>query len=285
MTPLAAEGRVLGIDVGYSPRKKTNCFCAMEWTQTTVTFAFGSATSDPCERASALASLRLVGKVHAVAIDGPLTNGLGIVDHYRAAEALLSRGGLQKRGKPGQTSSPVGRQLHRHATALAHLALESTDVVPATHAQPIHASAVVEAFPNMYLGALVPEPELPVLHRDASDRYWEILAERTSRLESLIYRALPGRVLRNDLVTIRDHEHRAGVVCALTALSVAAGAYVAVGDATDGDIVLPAQSEWGPASSGRGSWLERELRSNLELVTKARRCHPNHQRARILNMN
>lgn len=285
MTPLAVAGRVLGIDVGYSPRKKTTCFCVMEWTPTTVTFTFESATSDANERGRALSSLGLVGNVHTVAIDGPLTNSLAIVEHYRSAEALLSRGVLQKRGKPGQTNSPVGQQLHRHATALAHLALESVNILPATHADPIHEAAVVEAFPNMYLAALVSEAQLPVLSRDASDRYWEVLVERTDRLESLIYRAIPGRSIRNDLAAIRDHEHRAGVVCALTALSVASGAYVAAGDPADGDIFLPAPSEWGRALVGRGSWLEQELRSNLKAVTTARRCHPHHRRARIMNMS
>ena len=285
MKPLAVEGRVLGIDVGYSPRKKTTCFCVMEWTQTTATFTFKSATSDPKERSRALASLRLIGEVAAVAVDGPLTHGLEVVAHYRAAEALLSRGVLQKRGKPGQTSSPVGQQLHRHATALAHLALESADIMAAAHAEPIHASSVVEAFPNMYLAALVPELELPVLSRDASDRYWELLVERSDRLKSLIHRAVQGRELRNDVVAIRDHEHRAGVVCALTALAVASGAHVAVGDPVDGDIVLPAYAEWGRAAANRGSWLGPVLRSNLKAVTTARRCHSNHRRARILNMN
>ena len=54
-----------------------------------------------------------------VALDGPLTRGLRLVRHYRAAEAILSRGPLQKRGKPGPTSAPMGQKLHEHATKLA----------------------------------------------------------------------------------------------------------------------------------------------------------------------
>lgn len=282
MTFLAVEGRSLGIDVGYSSTQKTTCFCALAWTKTTATFAFQSATSDPSERSRAIARLNLRGQVAAVAVDGPLTNSLRIVTHYRSVEAILSRGALQTRGKPGQTSSPVGQQLHHHATALAHLALDSADVTAATHREPIHERAVVEAFPNMYLAALVPETELPVLFRDASDRYWEILVDRSDRLKSVLSHALPGRELSNDLAAIHHHEHRAGVVCALTALSVASGEYVAVGDPADGDIILPAQSNWGPASAGGGPWLEAVLRSNLESVRTARRCHANHRRARIM---
>ena len=172
--PLPSEGRVLGIDVGYSPNRKTTCFCVLDWTTSTAAFAFELATSDSNERNRALANLHVSGEVSAVAVDGPLTRGLEIVPHYRAAEAILSRGVLQKRGKPRQTSSPVGQQLHRHATELARLALDSVDVSAATHGQPIHDNAVVEAFPNMYLAALVPESDIPSLFRDASDRYWEI---------------------------------------------------------------------------------------------------------------
>ncbi len=285
MTLLDAEGRVLGIDVGYSSSKMTTCFCRLEWTKITATFTFESATSDAAERSQALARLQVAGKVTAVAVDGPLTNGLGIVTHYRAAEAILSRGVLQTRGKPGQTSSPVGQQLHHHATALARLALDSTDVATAAHAEAIHGGAVVEAFPNMYLAALVPEPELPVLFRDASDRYWEILVNQSDRLKAVFHHALPGRELSNDLGAVHDHEHRAGVVCALTALSVACGEYVAVGDPADGDIILPAQPEWGRAAAGRGAWLEPVLASNVNSVRTARRCHANHRRARVLYVN
>ena len=154
----------------------------------------------------------------------------------------------------------------------------------ATHPEPIHGMAVIEAFPNMYLAALVPEPELPVLFRDASDRYWEILANQSGRLISVFHRALPGRALCNDLAAIHDHEHRAGVVCALTALSVASGEYVAIGDPADGDIILPAQSKWGLAIDGRGSWLHPVVHKNLTSVRTARRCHPNHRQARIMNV-
>jgi Protein of unknown function (DUF429) len=284
MTAPTLEGQVLGIDVGYSATQRTTCFCLLKWTKTTAAFAFESATADSGQRQQAIARLNLSGKVTTIAVDGPLTNGLRIVAHYRAAEAMLSRGVLQTRGKPGQTSSPVGQQLHRHATALAHLALDSADVSPATHPEPIHGKAVVEAFPNMYLAALVPEADLPVLFRDASDGYWEILVNQSGRLMSVIHRALPGRDLLNDLGAIHDHEHRAGVVCALTALSVASGEYVAIGDPADGDIILPAQMEWGPAIEDRGTWLHPVVHENLRSVRTARRCHPNHRRARIVNV-
>jgi hypothetical protein len=96
----------------------------------------------------------------AVAIDGPLTRGLRRVTNYRVADALLSGGAFQKRGKPGQTSSPVGQKLHDHATRLAELVLECAarevfSIAPAAHIEPIHETALVESFPNLFLGALI----------------------------------------------------------------------------------------------------------------------------------
>ena len=45
----------------------------------------------------------------------------------------MSRGVLQRRGKPGQTSAGVGQQLHEHAMSLAKLVLEVAELSPSTH--------------------------------------------------------------------------------------------------------------------------------------------------------
>ena len=281
-TLLPDEGQVLGIDVGFSATRKTTCFCHVSWTKTSATWSFRATTCDASERAEAIATLLLPGCVAAVAIDGPLTPSLEHVTHYRAAEAMLSRGALQKRGKPGQTSAPVGQRLHHHATTLARLVLGSAEVMPAQPAGSVRRRAVVEAFPNLYLAALVPEPELPALKRNATDRYWQVLVDRSDRLTSVLERALPGKRPGIDLAAVRDHEQRAGVVCAMTALAVAAGRYVAVGDPADGDIILPARSEWGLAADGTVAWLEPVLLSNLASVRTARTCHANHRDARVI---
>jgi hypothetical protein len=218
----------------------------------------------------------------AVAIDGPLTRELQPVSRYRSAEALLSRGALQKRGKPGQTNSPVGQQLHLHATSLAKLVLEIASLAPAQHHEPIHERCVVEAFPNMFLAAGIAEADLPALKRDASDRYWGALMAR-SRLEQLFTFLLPGRMLASDLATCTHHEDRAAVTCALSALSVVSKCHVAAGDACDGDIVLPPPAWWGPSSTCGLPWIERCLRANLLSVRQNQRRRPNHDAARIAN--
>lgn len=275
-------GAVLGIDVGYSPKKPTTCFCLLEWNRSTAKFQFRVTTADTNHRRRAIVDLVGAKQLCSVALDGPLTQELRTVSHYRAAEAILSRGVLQKRGKPGPTSSPVGRQLHKHATKLAKLALDTTAIASSTHWEPIHEKRIVEAFPNMFLAALIHERNLPSLARDASDRYWEMLVEKSERMLKLLEYLLPGRRLECDLRGCKNHDRRAGIVCGLTALSMAAGHYVAVGDPVDGDIVLPPRSMWGSAMQQSGAWLESVLCANVVSVRQSRRAHLNHKRARII---
>lgn len=58
---------------------------------------------------------------------------------------------------------------------------------------------------------------------------------------------------------IRDHDERAAVTCALTALAVAAESAVGVGDPEDGDIFLPPSTIWGASLSGGLPWIESAL--------------------------
>jgi hypothetical protein len=118
MDLLLPTGAVLGIDVGFSAKKRTTCFCLLAWDQSTVTVDFRITGSETTERARTIAELCNCRELAAVALDGPLVHDLELVKHYRVAEAILSRGVLQKRGKPGQTSAPTGQQLHSHATSL-----------------------------------------------------------------------------------------------------------------------------------------------------------------------
>lgn len=281
MTPQPAVGAVLGIDVGFSARGRTTCISLLEWDDGAAAFRSRLTGSSEAERVRAMGEL--VGKraIAGIALDGPLTRGLLLVRHYRSAEAILSRGLLQKRGKPGQTSAPTGQQLHAHATQLANLALANLSIADASHWQPIHQKRIVEAFPNLFLAAMVDESALPKLSRDASDRYWELLVEKSDRLVHLIGSLLPGRRLDGDLTKCTHHEERAGVVCAVTALATVAGVHIAVGDPVDGDIVLPPASAWGSGPRGGSPWLELTLRANVCAVRASRKGHPNHQGARV----
>jgi hypothetical protein len=281
------KGAVLGIDVGFSKRRQTTCLCLLEWSNELVQLTFKKVGADVQARAVAISAM-FCAPTHlaAVAIDGPLTGGLRQIPHYRAAEALLSRGVFQKRGKPGQTSSPIGQRLHQHATQFAKLLLGEAakgqlSVARATHIEPIHEAAIVEAFPNQFLASLIDEDKLPVLHRDASDRYWERLAA-CDGFNKLLAVFLPNHRFGCRLTDIHDHDERAAAVCALTGLAVATEQAVGVGDPEDGDIFLASAELWGAARSGTRLWAEVALRENVAAVRGIPGARiANHLKARV----
>jgi hypothetical protein len=276
-------GAVLGIDVGFSERSASTAFCLMRWDRTRVRLRLSRTTSNDAQRRSALDEILSEAlPALTVALDGPLVHGLDQVRNYRSAEALLSQGVFQKRGKPGQTSSPTGQLLHQHATLLAGLVLRAETagtchLASAGHYEPIHPKAIVEAFPNHFLAALIPEAHLPRLRRDASDRYWEACVG-LGLFGVLFDRLLPGRAFEIPLNAYDDHDDRAAIVCAMTGLSVATGMAVGVGDPTDGDIMLPPRECWGVTMHGDDSWMAHALRSSL---VKVRKRHPRGRVSRV----
>lgn len=149
----------------------------------------------------------------------------------------------------------------------------------ASHIEAIHGATIVEAFPNQFLAVLIHEAHLPLLNRDASDRYWEVLAA-SNGLTCLLTHLLPSRVLATRFEKISDHDQRAAVVCALTGLSIVAGVAVGVGDPADGDIFLPPAALWGGSHSRPQAWAETALRENVAALRSGRSSPPSHQRAR-----
>jgi len=96
----------------------------------------------------------------------------------------------------------------------------------------------VEAFPSSFLGVMLADPNAIAARRgNRSDLFYEHL-ERTGEIERLIGYLLPGRHLARSLASVTHHDDRAGLICALTALAVAADDYTATGD-DDGWVVLP----------------------------------------------
>jgi hypothetical protein len=266
---LPDRGKVLGIDVGYSARRKSTAFCVLSWDGHEMDWAFERATRDPERRINALRKLlEDRSKVLAVAVDGPLRGGLRLdTRSYRAPESLLSRGKFQRRGKPGPTNAGSGLQLHEEATALAKFALERLSVVQATYAPPIHEQAIVEAFPNLFLGVLCDEtdyPRTPAKKRKWTDSLYPLVK---ARVEGLLRSLLPCYEPQSSL-DIEDHEEIAAFTCAVTALCVAARRFVGVGSQVDGFITLPPSDLWGKQEKDTGPWAEAALRRNLGSVAR-----------------
>lgn len=173
----------------------------------------------------------------AAAFDGPFRGALDVMGFYRKAEWVLTRREIRSRiGKPGQSSAPIGKLLNEHTNYCVEAALPH--VGQAQHVGAVHHKAVVEAFPNSFLGLMLREPQaLDVKRANRSDTYFVHLAS-DGTLDQLLGFLLPGRSLDTGPEAVTNHDDRAALICALTALGVAAGEFVSVGD-VEGRIVLP----------------------------------------------
>jgi len=238
-SPVEARGAVAGLDVGYSASAASTGLCVLTWNETSVTWTCSNARSDDPDRKRKLSALAPADKrVAAAAVDGPLVPGLTLRASYRACEAILSCGALQRRGKPGPTNGGSGPRLHQEASRLGRFALEELEVGMANHLCSIHEKAIVEAFPNLFLGTLCDEnnyPERPSKKRRWTDTLFPLVAEK---LGLLLRCLLPNREITGQWGLV-DHDEIASFACAVTALCVASGRYSGVGAEDDGWIILP----------------------------------------------
>lgn len=260
----------LGIDVGIDARRRTTGLCLITVDQTNINWRCLNTSTDRNVLREDLRNLVPGGStLSGVGIDGPLAVGLGKVCCYRAAEALLSRGHFQTRCKPGQTHVPIGQRLHHQAIKSAALLLElqigrHLILALSDHTEAIYQSRIVEAFPTAFLACLLSLNEIPpgIPRRQKSNRYWEI-AVRNRYLHGLIEHLAAGRKLEGNLNRIKNRDHRAAFVCALSAMCVSNATYIAVGSPYCGDIFLPPREVWRGDAPGQASWVETTLCANV----------------------
>ncbi len=254
------SGAVVGVDVGWSEKKKTTGVCLLRWDARSVTLECKRTGTDPVQRRKDLRDLVKDGKVLAFAVDGPIRKGLDEIGVYRDAEQMLTRKFQERIGKPGQSSSGNGRKLNRAASEVAKSVVEMDCLAEARHTAAIHQYAIAEAFPTSFLGVMLDDGQIPIAGA-RSDVYFEHLLgpdllrpqiPAQNRLLGLVQDLLPARTVANHLAEVTHHEDRAAVICALTALCVVARRYVAVGDQRNGYIILPPRVQAG--SPGLQPW-------------------------------
>jgi hypothetical protein len=235
---LPANGSVLGIDVGFSRNRRSSAVCGLDWDIREIRWTVRRFRAEEQEREVVIAAVAGHAHLEAVALDGPLRSGFDVIRRYRTAERMLTLRLAAKIGKPGQASAPVGIRLNAAANACAQVVLKRCRLGRATHLVRIDPLAVVEAFPSSFLGVMIEDPAaVPVSRSNRSDTYYKHLVT-TGALARLLNRVLPGRLSAERFEGVTNHDDRAAIVCALTALCVAAGDYTAVGDG-DGWIILP----------------------------------------------
>ncbi len=240
------QGSVIGIDVGCSPLRRSSAICRLDWTASTIFWEIERFRAIEPERESVIAKVGAGRPVAVAAFDGLLRRGFDIIGRYRTAERMLTRRLGRVIGKTGQSSAPVGKLLNQHANECAAHVLALADLNEARHGVPLDDKALVEAFPGAFLGTMIENPEsLGARRGDRSDTFFRHLTG-SGRLRALIDHLLPERTLTGDLAAVVNHDDRAALVCALSALAVAAGNFVAVGD-DDGWIILPPRTFIQPA--------------------------------------
>jgi len=261
------HGVVLGIDVGWNEKKPTTGICILEWDKQQIRINLLKAEADYKNRRKKINQITQGKRLLAVGIDGPLVPNFKLVTKYRSAEALLSRGKFQKRGKPGPTNSPIGQELHRHATKIAKLVVDTQEVALATYPYKVHDKAIVEAFPNAFLSVLYPDSRFDtgLIKRPWTDFLFRRLE---NELIQLIITLLPKHKLNFEINSIKDHDEIAAFICALTALCSIASQSVALGDSELGYIVLPPIEYWGTSQSSSSKWAEDTLRNNIVSVQR-----------------
>jgi hypothetical protein len=190
------------------------------------------------DRENAITAVAGNAFLEAATFDGPLRAGFDVIGSYRTAERMLTRRLGRLIGKPGQASSPVGRNLNTAANDCVAAVLSNCQLGVSRHAVAIHKLAAVEAFPSSFLGVMLEDPASVEARRgNRSDVYFERLTA-VGTFNNLLAYLLPGREIATPLTDVTNHDDRAALVCALTALAVAGGDFTAVGD-KNGWIVLP----------------------------------------------
>ena len=184
------------------------------------------------------------------AIDGPLLRDL--ICQKRACEYIFTLGLFSRRCKPGFSHVPgTGRRFREAAQETAkQLASLTRGHDPTSEFPHVWAGKnLVEAFPNAFLGVLIPGARFDARPGLRRGKKFDWLYEQCSI--TLAFRhvidAIGSEKVRDLLQAIeanRDHEERAALVCLLTAAAVAVGRYTAVGDEQGCYFFLPPWDSW-----------------------------------------
>jgi predicted nuclease with RNAse H fold len=182
----------------------------------------------------------------AIAIDGPIvltaTNSEQVI---RRCERLLTKGPFGKRCKPGFSHYGTGLKLRKATTTIAN-------EMPGYRR---HSGVrVVEAFPNAFLGVMLDDKTYAAFERIPRGKKSDIFFAQASHDHTFdrLFECLGW-----DDVTLREqiqavarettrisHEHRAALVCVLTAACALSGQAAYVGDDVGGSICLPPLRLW-----------------------------------------
>lgn len=246
---------LLGVDVGFSKTRPTT---GIAWSNAG---KFDAArTHSDWERRRL--HLPPSTSFSVIAIDGPLVPDGSPDLLIRTCEQLLARGTFQKRCKPGSSHFGTGLELKRAANETAKQIGHLT-TAPAFANAVFRDVAIVEAFPNAFLGVLLSD-EIFATDKIKRGKKFDWMYEHAVKAgkfgELLAFIDWNASDLLKQIEAERDHEKRAAYLCLLTAACAAADKAEIVGDESTGWIWLPPAELW-------ASWARDALEKNrLALV-------------------
>ena len=248
--------RVAGLDIGLSLKLRTSGVATI----------LGQQICLSCRRggAHACAPISDAGPFQVIAIDGPIVPAGGDVGSTRAVERLFASGQFQRRCKPGFSHvSGTGLQLRTAAGSAADCLTAAANLVDGLPSFPrVRRGNIVEAFPNAFLGVCLDHPcygAMPALKRG---RKFDWLYEQWVRCQLVAQLPLPAELKElfpSRFARTSDHEERAALICALTALLTAHGTFTAVGNEAGGWFFLPPWEFW-------QSWARDAVEERLRAV-------------------
>lgn len=270
---------VIGLDVGFSATRKSSGVAQLH----RQVFRIERTSSSWTEQRAVLADGCIAD---VTAIDAPLLSKLTQV--RRKCERVFTLGKFQKRCKPGMSHiQGTGMQLRRAGSKSADQFAQVTsgEQPDVGFPQVWPGRNLVEAFPNAFLGVTLEEicyESMPSLKRGKKfDWLYDQCRKRRSleHITSMIRLDSDNKVL-NAIESTSNHEKRAALVCLLTAASVAAGRYTAVGEPAGGFFFLPPWDAWAAWSreeikkqcireGGLEIWIDGESFDAANLQTKA----------------
>jgi hypothetical protein len=235
---------LLGIDVGFSKSRPTT---GIAWS---ANGTFGAAkTHTDWERRQL--HLPPATSFSVIVIDGPLVP-IGSPDLLiRTCEQLLARGTFQKRCKPGSSHFGTGRHLKRAALETATQMKHLTSA-PAFANAVFRDAAIIEAFPNAFLGVLLSDQTFAtdkIQRGKKFDWMYEHAVKAGKFGELFAFIGWDASDLLKQIEAERDHERRAAYLCLLTAACAAVDKAEVVGDISTGWIWLPPAELWEPWAS------------------------------------
>jgi hypothetical protein len=237
--------KLMGVDVGFSTTRATTGIACLDGDHLCVARA---KTEWESRRA------RIPGGFQPtlIALDGPLLPQGNDELIRRPCELIFSHSPFHNRCKPGLSHCGWGLELRR---ASARACVQFSRVLAYAGSEKQKAlvrrdGPLVEAFPNAFLGVLMPEEELLSAPKMKRGQRFDWLYERvvrTGRLEHALSKALilPDKVWHH-LNSETDHEVRAALICLLTAALAVQGAAAVIGETTGGWFWLPPRSLWEP---------------------------------------